>query len=83
MFTLQPRPDGTLSGENIRTTSDQCQEKRTVTFTRTGDVDVNADFKGVADPAQLAPRVVSAGRGLARPLQHHANLRGQQPTAAG
>ena len=64
VFTLQPRPDGTLSGENIRTTSDQCQEKRSVTFTRTRDVDVNADFKGVADPAQLAPRVMSPAEAL-------------------
>ena len=64
VFTLQPRPDGTLAGENIRTTSDQCQEKRTVTFTRTGDVDVNADFKGLPDPVQLPPRVVSPAEAL-------------------
>jgi predicted Ser/Thr protein kinase len=64
VFTLQPRPDGTLAGEFIRLTSEQCQEKRPVTFTRTGDVDVNADFRGVADPADLPPRVVSPAEAL-------------------
>jgi serine/threonine protein kinase len=64
VFTLQPRPDATLAGELIRLTTEQCQEKRTVTFTRTGDVDVNADFKGVADPAGLPPRVISPAEAL-------------------
>ncbi len=35
-----------------------------VTFTRTGDVDVNADFKGLVDPATLPPRVVSPAEAL-------------------
>jgi predicted Ser/Thr protein kinase len=64
VFTLQPQPDGTLAGEFIRLTDNQCQEKAPVTFTRTGDVDVNADFKGVPDPAGLPPRVVSPAEAL-------------------
>lgn len=35
-----------------------------MTFTRTGNVDVNADFKGVVDPAGLPPRVVSPAEAL-------------------
>jgi serine/threonine-protein kinase len=64
VFTLQPQPDGSLAGEFIRLTPNQCQEKSTVTFTRTGDVDVNADFKGVPDPASLPQRVVSPAEAL-------------------
>ncbi len=64
VFRLQPRPDGTLAGEYIRLTENGCQEKRGVTFTRTGDVDVDADFKGLPDPAKLPPRVVSPAEAL-------------------
>jgi predicted Ser/Thr protein kinase len=64
VFTLQPRPDGTLAGEHIRATADQCAEKRSVTFTRTGDVDVNADLTCLPDPANLPPRVVSPAEAL-------------------
>ena len=64
VFRLRPQPDGTLSGEHTRTTADQCAEKRTVTFTRTGDVDVDADFYGLPDPAELPPRVVSPAEAL-------------------
>ena len=64
VFTLQPRPDGTLTGEHTRTTADHCAEKRTVTFTRTGDVDVDADFYALPDPADLPPRVVSPAEAL-------------------
>jgi serine/threonine-protein kinase len=61
VFTLQPHPDGTLSGETIRATSNGCSSgKRTVTFTRTGDVDVGS----VPDPAALPPRVVSPAAAL-------------------
>jgi serine/threonine-protein kinase len=63
-FTLQPRPDGTLTGEHTRTTADHCAEKRTVTFTRTGDVDPDADFHPLPDPAGLPPRVVSPAEAL-------------------
>ncbi|HEX7826550.1 MAG TPA: serine/threonine protein kinase, partial [Mycobacterium sp.] len=64
VFSLQPRPDGTLTGEHTRATADQCAEKRTVTFTRTGDVDVDADFYALPDPAGLPPRVVSPAEAL-------------------
>ena len=37
-----------------------CAEKRTVTFTRTGDVDINS----LPDPARLPPRVVSPAEAL-------------------
>jgi predicted Ser/Thr protein kinase len=63
-LTLQPQPDGSLAGEFIRLTANQCQEKRSVTFTRTGDVDVDADFKGLPDPTKLPPRVVSPAEAL-------------------
>jgi serine/threonine protein kinase, bacterial len=61
VFTLQPHPDGTLSGETTRATSNGCSSgKRTVTFTRTGD----ADVASVPDPATQAPRVVSPAETL-------------------
>jgi serine/threonine protein kinase len=60
VFTLQPRPDGTLTGQSSGTTSDGCEEKRTVTFTRTADVDVNS----LPDPLTLPPRVVSPAEAL-------------------
>ncbi|WP_082958927.1 serine/threonine-protein kinase [Mycobacterium sp. E3198] len=59
-FTLQPRPDGTLAGEAIEMMAKGCANKRAVTFTRTGDVDV----KSVADPNALPPRVVSPAEGV-------------------
>jgi serine/threonine-protein kinase len=60
VFTLEPRPDGTLSGEFSGTTSDGCSGKGTVTFARTGSVDDNT----VPDPATLPPRVVSPAMAL-------------------
>jgi serine/threonine-protein kinase len=61
VFTLQPRPDGTLSGETTRGTTNSCNaSKRTVTFTRTGD----ADTAKVPDPAGLPPRAVSPASAL-------------------
>jgi len=61
VFTLQPNPDGTLSGETTRATSNSCSAtKRTVTFTRTGDADVTK----VPDPASLPPRAVSPAQAL-------------------
>jgi predicted Ser/Thr protein kinase len=59
-ISLQPRPDGTLTGETTRATNTHCNRKRTVTFTRTGDVDV----KSLPDPATLLPRVVSPAEAL-------------------
>jgi predicted Ser/Thr protein kinase len=60
VFTLQTHPDGTLSGEYSSTASNDCGFKRAVTFTRTGDVDVNS----LPDPASQAPRVVSPAEAL-------------------
>jgi serine/threonine-protein kinase len=60
VFTLEPRPDGTLSGEFSGTTSDGCSGKGTVTFARTGSVDENT----LPDPATLSPRVTSPAMAL-------------------
>ncbi|MDT5251108.1 MAG: hypothetical protein QOH07_38 [Mycobacterium sp.] len=60
VLTLQPRPDGTLAGEFTATTSNDCLAKRTVTFTRTGDVDVEI----LSDPVTVPPRVVSPAEAL-------------------
>jgi serine/threonine-protein kinase len=61
VYTLQPRPDGTLVGETTRAaTNSGCVAKRAVTFTRTGDPDVNK----VPDPAALPPRTVSVAEAL-------------------
>jgi serine/threonine protein kinase len=59
-LTLQPGPDGTLSGEATEIMNKGCANKRSVTFTRTGDVDVNS----LPDPATLPPRVVSPAEAL-------------------
>jgi tRNA A-37 threonylcarbamoyl transferase component Bud32 len=60
VFTLQPRPDGTLAGEYTTAAANACADKRTVIFTRTGDVDVNS----LPDPAGQPPRVVSPAQAL-------------------
>ncbi|OKH82038.1 hypothetical protein EB75_13920 [Mycobacterium sp. ST-F2] len=56
VFTLTPKPDGTLTGDTTRSAVNGCSSvKRTVTFTRTGDGEVS----GVPDPAGLPPRTTS------------------------
>jgi serine/threonine-protein kinase len=61
VIMLQPRPDGALAGEYNRTNTSGCEvNKRTVTFTRTGDVDVTS----LPDPASQPPRVVSPAEAL-------------------
>ncbi|MFZ0905772.1 MAG: serine/threonine-protein kinase [Mycobacterium sp.] len=61
VFTLQPQPDGTLSGETTRSTTNSCSSgKRHVTFTRTGDPDVAK----IPDPAALPPRAASPAAAL-------------------
>ncbi|MHA7653805.1 serine/threonine-protein kinase [Mycobacterium sp. ML4] len=60
VFTLQPGPDGTLSGEMSRTSATNCRDKRPVTFRRTGDLDADT----VADPATVPPRVLSPAEAL-------------------
>ena len=60
VFTLEPRPDGTFTGDYRGAAANACAEKRTVTFTRTGDVDVNS----LPDPGSLPPRVASPAEAL-------------------
>lgn len=61
VFTLQPQPDGTLTGDTTRSTTNSCSAaKRTVTFTRTGDPDLTK----VPDPASLPPRSPSPSTAL-------------------
>ncbi|WP_061001390.1 serine/threonine-protein kinase [Mycolicibacterium mucogenicum] len=56
VFTLTPKPDGTLAGETTRSAVNGCSSvKRTVTFTRTGD----GELSSVSDPAGLPPRTTS------------------------
>jgi serine/threonine-protein kinase len=59
VISLQPRPDGTMSGEWTAILQ-SCFSKRTVTFTRTGDTDVSA----LPNPASQPPRVVSPAEAL-------------------
>ena len=70
-FTLEPHPDGTLAGEATEIMAKGCANKRNVTFTRTGDVDVNS----VADPNALPPRVASP----VEALRGHYQETGSQP----
>ncbi len=61
VYALKPGPNGSLSGETTRASTDgACSAKRTVKFTRTGDVDLDK----VPDPAVLPPRSVSAAEAL-------------------
>jgi len=60
VFTLQPGPDGNFTGVYRGGAANNCDEKRTVTFTRTGDVDINS----LPDPAALPPRVASPAEAL-------------------
>ena len=60
VFRLQPQPDGTLTGEFTVTASNLCGSKHAVTFTRTGDVDLDS----LPDPADLPPRVISPAEAL-------------------
>jgi serine/threonine protein kinase, bacterial len=79
VFTLQPQPNGTLSGETIRSTINSCSAaKRTVTFTRTGDPDLSK----VADPATLPPRAASPASAL-RGRYHEAITYANGSTALG
>jgi serine/threonine-protein kinase len=52
-LSLQPGPDGAMSGEFSQTQSNGCLSKRTVTLRRTGDVDLSS----LPDPATQGPRV--------------------------
>ncbi len=73
VYSLQPHPDGTLTGETVRaSTNSACAAKRAVKFTRTGDADPNK----VADPTVLPTRLTSpaeALRGRYRETSNFAN----------
>ena len=60
VLTVEPRPDGGFAGEYLTTSANGCATKRTVTLTRTADV----DDKSVSDPAAQRPRVVSPAEAL-------------------
>jgi serine/threonine-protein kinase len=60
VLTLQARPDGTLAGEYRGASANACNERRTVTFSRSGDVDITR----LPDPSTLPPRVGSAAEAL-------------------
>jgi serine/threonine-protein kinase len=60
-YTLTSQPDGTQSGVASTASEPGCSTTSTVTFTRIGDVDPNAQ---VADPSTQSPPVVSPARAL-------------------
>jgi len=60
VIKLVPGPNATFTGEFTAGASNSCVAKHTVTFTRTGDVDVES----LPDPADLPPRVVSPAEAL-------------------
>jgi serine/threonine protein kinase len=60
VITLQAGADGNLTGEYRGAAANACNQKRSVTFTRIGDVDVNS----LPDPSALPPRVASPAEGL-------------------
>jgi serine/threonine-protein kinase len=60
VFTLRADAGGNLSGDFTATAANACATKRTVTFTRTGDVDI----KAIPDPAGVPARVVSPAQAL-------------------
>ncbi|WP_155769667.1 serine/threonine-protein kinase [Mycobacterium asiaticum] len=78
VFTLQARPDGTLAGEQTRTARNNCQEKRTVTLTRTGDPP-----SGLPDPATLPPRVTSVAEAFRGHYKLARTFVGGQPQPLG
>ncbi|OBF18757.1 hypothetical protein A5725_01870 [Mycobacterium kubicae] len=79
VFVVHPAPDGSLSGEFSRTSGSTCRDKRTVTFTRTGDVDVNT----VADPASVPPRVTSPAAALHGHYRVVRSFSSEQPRQTG
>ncbi|MCV7079858.1 serine/threonine-protein kinase [Mycobacterium szulgai] len=60
VFSLQPGPEGTLTGEYRAAARNACNQKRSVTFTRTGDVDINS----LPDPDKQPRRMVSPAEAL-------------------
>jgi serine/threonine-protein kinase len=60
VISLQPQPDGTLSGDGTEIAVSGCFDKRSVVFTRTADADISL----LPDPAALPPRVASPAEAL-------------------
>jgi serine/threonine-protein kinase len=60
VISLAPQPDGTLSGESTRATTNGCFIRRNVTLTRKGDTDISK----LPDPTHLDPRAVSPAEAL-------------------
>ena len=60
-YTLQPQPDGSLTGEYLAIFDNGCASRYPVTLTRTGDADPGVQ---VTDPAIVPPRVPSAAQGF-------------------
>ena len=60
VFTLEPDTHGTLTGNVTGTSANTCSGVQRVTFTRTGDVDLDV----LTDPSSLPPRVLSPAEAL-------------------
>lgn len=60
VFSLRPEAEGTFTGEYRSEVRNACADKRTVTFTRTGDVDINS----LPDPSNQPKRVTSPAESL-------------------
>ncbi len=69
ILTLQPQPDGTLTGNFYIETGLGCIDKTTLTFTRDSDVDV----ANLPDPTEQAPRTVSPAEALHGQYHTHIN----------
>jgi serine/threonine-protein kinase len=60
-MSVQPRSDGTLSGEFIVRSTTSCSRNQQLILTRTGDIQGSVSL---ADPTALPPRVASPAQGL-------------------
>jgi len=60
-YTLQPEPNGSLTGEYVSITDNGCNSRYPVTFTRTGNADPGVQ---VTDPAILPLRAPTPAQGF-------------------
>lgn len=60
VITLDPKADGTMTGEWSQTTANGCFQRRSVDFSRKGDTDLSR----LPDPAALPARKASPAEGL-------------------
>jgi len=81
VFTLRPRPTARSPASTSGWTSDSAPSAP-VTFTRTGDVDLDADLTGSSDPAKLHRTGLTPLEACAA-VRHRANLRRQGAYALG